>query len=126
MATKTLNNPTPAKQIHVRPVIKVPQPKVTINPGDGERAIAMAVEKMVHLMNEIATINARIMNQMVQMNVEIARQQTEILNRLAQIKEPKITVNAPKAPNRGRDFYVELDKEDGETVGMRITSNSPD
>ena len=63
MATKTLNNPTPAKQIHVRPVIKVPQPKVTINPGDGERAIAMAVEKMVHLMNEIATINARIMNQ---------------------------------------------------------------
>ena len=115
MATKTLNNPTPAKQIHVRPVIKVPQPKVTINPGDGERAIAMAVEKMVHLMNEIATINARIMNQ-----------QTEILNRLANIKEPKITVNAPKAPNRGRDFYVELDKEDGETVGMRITSNSPD
>ena len=115
MATKTLNSPNPVKQIHLKPVIKIPPAQVTINPGTGEKAIAMAVEKMTQLMNEIAMTNVRIMNQ-----------QTEILNRLANIKEPKITVNTPKAPNRGRDFYVELDKEDGETVGMRITSNSPD
>ncbi len=113
MATKTLNNPNPAKQIHLRPVIKVPRPQVTINPGDAPKALEAAIVKMAELMNEIAAVNARIMNQ-----------QTEILNQLTQIKEPKITVNVPKAPNRGRDFYVEFDKEDGETVGMRVRSIS--
>ncbi len=112
MATTKLSNPTPTKQIHLRPVIKVPAPKVTINPGKGEEAMAM----------QVAKLNA-ILEQMVLMNTKLMEQQTVILAKLADLKVPDVKVNVPRA--RNKNYYVAFDREDGETVGMRVTS-SPD
>ena len=65
----------------------------------------------------------------------LAQQQNAILQNMAETskliaelakKESKVEVAAPqiKMPQRPNEFYVEIDNEDGEAVGMRITSNS--
>jgi hypothetical protein len=53
-------------------------------------------------------------------------QQTEALRQLATRTDPAINVPAPvvKMAARPRDFYVELDKENGETVGMRVSAEA--
>lgn len=74
---------------------------------------------------------AEALNQLGQALAQIAGQQTAILQALATVagKEPtvnvtpKVTVRAPE-PKR-RDYYVEIDKNRGETVGMRISAESP-
>lgn len=98
-----------APQIKV-PEIKIPEIKVT----NDMQPIAQALIELAEYVKQLGMINA-----------EIAQQQLAIMNTLAQQKEPKITVNpSVKIPPRPRDFYVELDKDGDETVGMRITAVS--
>ncbi len=113
MANEKLQ-PKRGPSVQVNPIIRVPKPQVTMNPADNS-AIAQALTELGNHMRQIASIQADTLTTLA-----------EVMRALNSQEAPKITVNAPKATNRGRDFYVEFDKEDGETVGMRVRSISPD
>ncbi len=94
--------------IRVAPKVEIPEFKV---PPESMQPIADAITQL----------GAAI--------AQIAATQTQILQALSQQQQPKIDVQVPEpkvtmAP-RPREFYVELEKDDGETVGMRISAGSP-
>ena len=73
---------------------------------------------------------AAALNEAFKVMAQIAAQQTAILQVLQQlagkdvkvdVPQPKVTVQAAKRPGA---YYVEFDKEDGETVGMRISAET--
>lgn len=75
---------------------------------------------------------AEAMNQLGQAIAQIANTQSALLQALSGIvnKDPIVNVAAPrvtvKAPERqARDYYVEFERDRGETIGMRISTESP-
>lgn len=95
------------------PEIKIPEIKVTADAAD------------------MAPI-ANAMNQLGQAIAQVANTQTAILEALSSVinKDPIVNVAAPrvtvKAPDRkARDYYVEFERDRGETIGMRISTESP-
>lgn len=91
------------------PEIKIPEIKVSAAASD-MRPVAQAINELGRALAQIATM------------------QTQILQVLNNQKEPNVTVNsAPvevKMAPRPRSFYVELDKDGDETIGMRISAAS--
>jgi hypothetical protein len=96
------------------PKIKIPEIKIP------EIKISAAASDMRPIANAVNDLNRAL--------VQIANTQTQILQVLTNQKEPNVTVNsAPvevKVPARPRSFYVELDKDGDETIGMHISAAS--
>lgn len=76
---------------------------------------------------------ADVLGQLGQAIAQIANVQTQILKTMQEhhgvigdLAKRDMTVNVPsptvKMAPRPRDFYVSLEKEDGETIGMQITA----
>ena len=73
---------------------------------------------------------AAVLEQAMQVLAQLSQQQAAILQVLQQlagkdanvsVEAPKVTVQAAKRPGA---YYVEFDREDGETVGMRISAET--
>ncbi len=75
---------------------------------------------------------AEVVAGLTQVVAQVAQQQTAILKAIESLagKEVSVDVAAPKvtvqAPSRPGSYYVEIDKENGETVGMRISAATLD
>ena len=109
--------------LQVRPVIKMGAPNIKVP------EIKIPEIKVTQDMSAISQALAQLAEYTKQIGVaqlEILQQQTALLNALMQQKEPQVTVNpSVKIPPRPREFYVELEKDGDETVGMRISTGSP-
>lgn len=107
--------------LQVRPTIKMGAPNIKIPeikiPEIKVSAQAIDIRPLVTVLNDLGRTIA-----------QIAATQTQIMQALHNQKEPNVTVNsAPvevKVPPRPRSFYVELDKDGDETIGMRISAAS--
>jgi len=113
------------------PIVKVGSPQVKVDiPAPqlnmDSKAFADAVKQLAQSHTQLGQTMARVAQQQLAI-LSAIEQQTEALRQLATRTEPSINVPAPvvKMAARPRDFYVELDKEGGETIGMRITAESP-
>lgn len=119
MATKDRLRPVrtekaniPEMKVNVRvPDIKLDAP-VTANIDMA--AVATAVNSMANTMNGAIAELAKMQVQQAKQIAELVENQQMLLKTIAD-KAPAVV----KTGQSG-DFYVELDKEDGETVGMRI------
>lgn len=107
--------------LQVRPVIKMGAPQIKV-PEIKIPEVKVDAADMQPIADAIMQLGQAI--------TAIANTQTQILQALANQQQPKVEVKsaAPtvKFPARPSEFYVELDKENGETVGMRISANSPE
>jgi len=113
-----------AVQLQVQPpVVKVGAPQVTVDIPAPQ--LNMDSKPFADAVNQLGQTMARLAQQQLAI-LSAIEQQTEVLRQLA-TQNPEIKVPAPvvKMAARPRDFYVELDKEGGETVGMRISAQSP-
>lgn len=134
MATKAADRLNPPKKqnngdsnlaLQVRPVIKMGAPKIDI-PEVKIPPINVAASDMRPIAEAVAQLGAAIA-QVANAQTQILQaigQQNDILRQLAE-KNPDINVPAPvvKMAQRPRNFRVELEKEDGETVAMDITAS---
>lgn len=102
------------------PDVKIGSPKVTIAkvPVDVQvdmSPVSAPVEKLAQMIGMLQ-------QQQVAM-LKVIEEQTRQIAKLAGNK-PQINVAPAKLPARPKSLYIELDKEDGETIGMRVTANS--
>ena len=106
--------------LQVRPVIKMGAPQIQV-PEIKIPEIKVDAADMGPI--------AEVLAQLGQAITAIANTQTQMLQAM-QTQQPKVEVTTPPARvtvknDRPREFYVEIDKENGETVGMRISADSP-
>ncbi len=92
--------------------VKVDAPQVSIDAGEFTAAIKALTGQINTALNGIAHAMAAHDKRLT----EVAAEQQKLLKAIA---ENKPIVQMPARPS---SFYVELDKEDGETVGMRIAA----
>ncbi len=112
MTTK-LSNTTPAKQFHLRPVIKIPPAQVTVQPNGDLNGLTQEIAKL-----------GMYMQKMLEMHERTLQLQADLIRVIADRKEPAINVQVPKQERGSKEYYVELDKEDdGEVVGMRVVKS---
>ena len=111
---KTELEPTPVrKEINLRPVIKIPPPKVTVQPNSDLSNLTQEIAKLVMFMQDISKAQHQLMTLQMQM-----------LDVLQNRKEPAINVQVPEQKRGSKEYYVEFDKEDdGEVVGMRVVKS---
>ena len=127
-AKDRLNPPKPQPEngdsnlaLQVRPVIKMGAPQIQV-PEIKIPEIKVDAADMAPI--------AEVLRQLGQAITAIANTQTQMLQAMQTQAQPKVEVTTPPARvtvknDRPREFYVELAKEDGETVGMRISADSP-
>lgn len=119
------NNATGAVQLQVNPpVVKVAAPQIKVDVPAPQ--LNMDSKQFADVVSQLGQTMARLAQQQLAI-LSAIEQQTEALRQLASRSEPTINVPAPvvKMAARPRDFYVELDKENGETVGMKISAETP-
>jgi nucleoside-triphosphatase THEP1 len=108
--------------------VAAPQVKVNLAAPDMKQ-IARAVDTLASAHGQFMDLIGHLENEQHKIMREISNtisSQTEILRQLA-AKSGDIKVAAPivKMAPRPDSFYVELEKDRGETVGMRIRAESP-
>lgn len=115
---------TGAVQLQVNPpVVKVGAPQIKVDVPAPQ--LNMDSKQFADAVSQLGQSMARLAQQQLAI-LSAIEQQTEVLRQLA-TRNPEVNVSAPtiKMPPRPRDFYVALDKDGSETVGMRITAESP-
>jgi hypothetical protein len=113
-----------AVQLQVNPpVVKVGAPQITVDVPAPQ--LNMDSKPFADVVSQLGQTMARLAQQQLAI-LSAIEQQTEALRQLATRTDPAINVPAPvvKMAARPRDFYVELDKENGETVGMRVSAEA--
>lgn len=98
------------------PIVKVGAPQIDVNVDApnvtiDSKEFAAAINKLSDSMQLIAQQQ----NAILEAIKTLAGRDTKVEVKPADVKLP--------ATQRPRSFYVELDKEDGETVGMRISAD---
>lgn len=119
------NQAAGAVQLQVNPpVVKVAAPQIKVDIPAPQ--LNMDSTRFADVINQLGQTMARLAQQQLAI-LSAIEQQTEAVRQLATRTEPTINIPAPvvKMAARSRDFYVELDKEGGETIGMRISAQSP-
>lgn len=112
------------------PIVRVAAPQVKVNLAAPDmKQIARAVDTLASAHGQFMDLIGHLENEQHKIMREISNtisSQTEILRQLA-AKSGDIKVAAPivKMAPRPDSFYVELEKDRGETVGMRIRAESP-
>lgn len=112
-------------QLQVQPpVVKVGAPQVKVDIPAPQ--LNMDTKPFADVISQLGQTMARLAQQQLAI-LSAIEQQTEALRQLATRSDPVIKVpeTVVKMAARPRDFYVELDKEGGETIGMRISAQSP-
>lgn len=87
------------------PEIKIPEVKVT---ADTKPLLDVIVQLAARIDQQQAHIVA-ILNSLGKKDINVN----------VDVEQPKVTVQAAKRP---RNYYVAFDREDGETIGMRISA----
>lgn len=87
------------------PEIKIPEVKVTADTKPLLDVIVQLAARMDQQQSHIVAILNALSSKDVNVKVDV--------------EQPKVTVQAAKRP---REYYVEFVKEDGETIGMRISA----
>ena len=99
------------------PVVKVGSPQVTVKVASPQ-------------LNMDSKAFGDAINQLAQGLAQVAQQQGQILQAIQALASREVKVEVKPADvklpasKRPRSFYVELDKDDGETVGMRISADT--
>ena len=114
-----------AKAASKPPVIKVTAPEVHVEAPQvtvDTKAFTAALQNMAQQFNaELAQVAK---NALAQENriAELLASNSALLQAILDQKGVVPQLNMPERPN---SFYVEVDGEDGETIGMRIRANTP-
>jgi hypothetical protein len=131
MVDKRLNQAKPrnnesssAVELRVSPPqVRVASPKVDVKVAAPQ--LNMDMSALNKTMASLAQSVAAIAQQQATL-LQVIREHHGAIN-AAMSNQPAIKVEAPqiKMAARPSSFYVELDNEDGETVGMRVRAKSP-
>lgn len=102
------------------PVVRVAPPNVTVEVKDVKLDAVALTKALADLGNQVRAMSDQV-TRLVEANQrtvnELLAKQTELLEKLAEQKP------AIKLPARPAEFYVTLDRENGEAVGMRVSTS---
>lgn len=95
--------------------VDVPAPQVNVD----TKEFARALDDMARQFNAALAGLAQTMAAHDKRLIDVSAENQRLLKAISERRQAAPTVNLPERPS---EFYVEIDKDRGETVGMRIRS----